>query len=366
MTFFVKGRKPSHKVRFPHRSVENTGTAESSAEAWTLQDRTKTPPQNSRRPERLRSTGAKGARPAGIPGSKDSNFALKMAATTSSFTIPELFTTLPAIRGGLQTETSIDQDDVVQSILPFMSGEENREHCNSYGVPKLDRARHFKFLHTPLETLPAPYAAADAARPWFYYWCFNAMSTLGYDASSFRPRLLSSVRNMQNSTGGYAGGHGHMSHIATTYAVTLALAVVGGEEAFEVIDRKAMWEWLGALKQPDGGFQVSVGGEEDIRYVLSYDTEVSHADLLDRGAYCAMTVICLLDLPLELPADSPARSHGCDTFLSGLGEWVSRCERCCRCWTRYEEANNHQVRLMKAVFPRALIPRHMARMLSAL
>lgn len=45
------------------------------------------------------------------------------------------------------------------------------------------------------------------------------------------------------------------------------------------------------------------------------------------GAYCGMTVIALLDLPLELPPDAEARKHGHDTFLSGLPEYLSRCKR---------------------------------------
>lgn len=27
------------------------------------------------------------------------------------------------------------------------------------------------------------------------------------------------------------------------------------------------WQWIGRLKQPDGGFRVCEGGEEDVRYV---------------------------------------------------------------------------------------------------
>jgi len=63
------------------------------------------------------------------------------------------------------------------------------------------------------------------------------------------------------------------------------------------------------MKQPDGGFTVCEGGEEDI-----------------RGAYCSMTIISLLNLPLELPPGSPARIHGNETFLTGLAEWVGRCQ----------------------------------------
>lgn len=40
-----------------------------------------------------------------------------------------------------------------------------------------------------------------------------------------------------------------------------------------------------------------------------------------------MVIISLLDLPLELPADAPARQYGLETFTSGLPEYLSRCEK---------------------------------------
>ena len=44
----------------------------------------------------------------------------------------------------------------------------------------------------------------------------------------------------QNVTGGFGSGHGQVSHIAPSYAVVLSLAMVGGSDALEIIDRKAM------------------------------------------------------------------------------------------------------------------------------
>jgi protein farnesyltransferase subunit beta len=73
------------------------------------------------------------------------------------------------------------------------------------------------------------------------------------------------VRPMQHPEGGFGGGAGQMAHLAPTYAVILALSMVGGDEALELVDRRAMWRWLGRLKQADGGFQMAVGGEEDVR-----------------------------------------------------------------------------------------------------
>lgn len=54
---------------------------------------------------------------------------------------------------------------------------------------------------------------------------------------------------------------------------------------------------------------MSPGGEEDI-----------------RGAFCAFVVLSLLNLPIDLPPDSPARNHGMTTFVDGLGDWVSKCQ----------------------------------------
>lgn len=122
-------------------------------------------------------------------------------------------------------------------------------------------------------------------------------------------RVASTYAASQNPTGGFGGGHGQFSHLAAAYAAVLSIATVGGSVALDLIDRKAMWHWLGQMKQADGGFTMSLNGEEDI-----------------RGAYCAITIHSLLSLPLDLPTNAPARSQGLNTFLDGLCEWVSSCQ----------------------------------------
>ena len=181
--------------------------------------------------------------------------------------IPDLFTEFSPVRDVLATATSRVQDETVELCLPFMSGEDELSEYNKYGVPHLDRARHIRFLHQCLGKLPGRFVAADASRPWFLYWCLSALTMLGEDVSSYRESIAATARSMQNESGGFGGGGQQLSHMATTYAVVLALALVGGDDVFEVVDRKAMWRWLCTLKQPDGGFQVCLGGEEDIRFV---------------------------------------------------------------------------------------------------
>ena len=45
---------------------------------------------------------------------------------------------------------------------------------------------------------------------------------------------------MQNSTGGFGGGHGQISHCAPSYAVVLSLAMVGGYDDSDIINRRAL------------------------------------------------------------------------------------------------------------------------------
>lgn len=53
-------------------------------------------------------------------------------------------------------------------------------------------------------------------------------------------RVISTLSPMQNLDGGFGGGHGQMSHSAASYAAILALILVGGEDALNMIDRKSL------------------------------------------------------------------------------------------------------------------------------
>lgn len=179
--------------------------------------------------------------------------------------VPNLFTLPPEIQDRLATGSSELQQDTIDECLPFLNGAKHGKKSNAHGIPRLDKARHVRFLHSQLAGLPPQFAAADPSRPWWFYWCLHALTLFGEDVSSYRDRLVETVRPIQNADGGFAGGFGQASHLATTYATVLALMLVGGDAAYDAIDRKTMWKWLCALKQPDGGFQIAVGGEKDVR-----------------------------------------------------------------------------------------------------
>lgn len=208
---------------------------------------------------------------------------------------------------GIVTKTLQVQLKTQSECLPFLTLRDTQGLAlNTHGMPHLTRDAHIRFLYKVFEPMPAAYQVVDASRPWLFYWSLMGLTALGEDVSPYRERLVETLRPLQNSTGGFGGGHGQYSHCATSYGCTLALAMVGG---LELIDRKAMWNWLGQVKQADGGFKVAVMAEEDI-----------------RGAYCALTIISLLNLPLELPANAPARENGLTSFLDSLGMWIGRCQ----------------------------------------
>ncbi|KAI2636709.1 terpenoid cyclases/protein prenyltransferase alpha-alpha toroid [Xylaria nigripes] len=223
--------------------------------------------------------------------------------------VPDLFTTNPPIKDTLVTDTSLRQDDVEDKCRPLLGGAHGDATVNRYRLPSLRRELHIKFLEKHLGSLPAAFKSADASRPWIFYWCLSGLALLGADVSKYRDALVETARSMQNESGGFGGGFGQQSHLANTYAMVLALAIAGGESAYQVIDRRAMWKWLCTLKQPGGGFQMALGGEIDV-----------------RGAYCAAVLITILKLPLDLPCDSPSGSPERPNLFTGLADYVRHCQ----------------------------------------
>ncbi|KAI0864486.1 terpenoid cyclases/Protein prenyltransferase [Xylaria cubensis] len=223
--------------------------------------------------------------------------------------VPDLFTTQPPIKDSLVTDTSVRQNTVENNCRTFLAGTRESIPVNRHGVPSLGRERHIKFLEKNLGNLPSMFQAADASRPWIFYWCLNGLVLLGADVSKYRDGLVETARSIQNESGGFGGGFGQQSHLATTYAMVLALAIVGGESAYQVIDRRAMWKWLCALREPDGGFRLTLGGEIDV-----------------RGAYCAAVLVTILKLPLDLPSDSPSYTPEQPNLFTGLADYVRRCQ----------------------------------------
>ncbi len=153
------------------------------------------------------------------------------------------------------------------------------------------------FLKKGLKNLTGSYECLDASRPWLAYWILHSLELMNIlIQGEQRLELISFLAKCQNPGGGFGGGPGQMSHLAPTYAAINALSILGGAEAYNVIDREALVRWLDSLRLDDGSYLMHEDGEVDI-----------------RGVYCALSAAHLTNVY------SPE-------LFRNTGNWVLRCQ----------------------------------------
>jgi len=207
--------------------------------------------------------------------------------------------------GGIPTESSIVQKEVENNVKPLMqpyhSMEENK--INSDHIA-LNRHAHIKYLRVGTKGLSSQAVGLDASQPWICYYIFHSLDLLGATLSKNDiERAINTISACQNPTGGFGGGPKQFSHVAPTYAAVNTLAIIGTEEAYNVVDREKLYEWFISLKQPDGSFQMNNGGETDV-----------------RGCYCVLATAKLLNiLTPELTTGVAEFIASCQTYEGGIG-----------------------------------------------
>lgn len=187
------------------------------------------------------------------------------------------------------TDTSLDQEDVLRTLFRFLCSKEKRTG--------LFQDQHINYCIRGLRTLPSGYSSLDASKSWICYWTLQSLFMLGHEFSSdIKTRAVNTISRFQNKTGGFGGGPGQVSHLAATYSSIHALALIGDEAALSLIDRKTLYDWFLSLKQSDGSFRMSIGGEIDI-----------------RASYCVVACASLLNLLTE-------------ELTTGMAEFIVKCQ----------------------------------------
>uniref|UniRef100_A0A8C6BIW1 Protein farnesyltransferase subunit beta n=1 Tax=Monodon monoceros TaxID=40151 RepID=A0A8C6BIW1_MONMO len=194
----------------------------------------------------------------------------------------------------VETVTSTEQAKVEEKIQEVFSS-----YKFNHLVPRLilQREKHFHYLKRGLRQLTDAYECLDASRPWLCYWILHSLELLDEPI----PQMVATdvcqfLELCQSPEGGFGGGPGQYPHLAPTYAAVNALCIIGTEEAYDVINREKLLQYLYSLKQPDGSFLMHVGGEVDV-----------------RSAYCAASVASLTNIITP------------DLF-EGTAEWIARCQ----------------------------------------
>uniref|UniRef100_A0AAX7TRA5 Protein farnesyltransferase subunit beta n=1 Tax=Astatotilapia calliptera TaxID=8154 RepID=A0AAX7TRA5_ASTCA len=120
----------------------------------------------------------------------------------------------------------------------------------------------------------------STSRPWLCFWILHSLELLQEPIpAAVASDVCQFLARCQSPTGGFAGGPGQHAHLAPTYAAVNALCIIGTDEAYNVIDREKLLDFLWSVKQPDGSFVMHVGGEVDV-----------------RSAYCAASVASLTNI----------------------------------------------------------------------
>ncbi|KAJ1735940.1 CAAX farnesyltransferase (FTase) subunit beta [Coemansia sp. Benny D160-2] len=171
---------------------------------------------------------------------------------------------------------------------------------------RLLRSKHEQFINDSIHGLSSVFTVLDSSRPWIPFWCLNSLDVMGSDIDDrLRRHTTDTLRRMHCPSGGFRSDPWQLPHLASSYAAVMALVVVGGEEAYSVVDRHAMYRWLMEMKQHDGSFAVHTGGEIDV-----------------RGIYCALVIASMLNIMTrELVSGCAEFIARCQTFEGGIGPY---------------------------------------------
>lgn len=195
-----------------------------------------------------------------------------------------------------KTSSSDQQEEVEESVQSHYECLRTVNECGTE-CPLLWRDRHIIFLKKGLTTIPQPYESLDSSRPWLCYWILHSLDLLDELISNdLKAHIIQFLARCQCPDGGFGGGPGQQSHLAPTYAAVNALCILGTEEAYEIINREKLQQFLFQMKNPDGSFSLHKDSEVDV-----------------RGAYCALAVARLTNIYTP-------------ELFEGTADWVIRCQ----------------------------------------
>ena len=160
----------------------------------------------------------------------------------------------------------------------------------------LETEAHSNFCNGALQKLPKGVSTLNSGQPWLLYWLFHSLDLMQEDIPEDQSRAaIEFIRQCKcPSSGAFCGGPYQMPHLAPTYASVATLLTLNTEEAFEVIDRRGVYNFILSMKRPTGGFRMHDQGESDM-----------------RSLYCAISVASVLNI-LD------------DAISENVGEYIAR------------------------------------------
>eukprot|EP01105_Mastigella_eilhardi_P005123 TRINITY_DN16918_c0_g1_i1.p1 TRINITY_DN16918_c0_g1~~TRINITY_DN16918_c0_g1_i1.p1 ORF type:complete len:392 (-),score=75.93 TRINITY_DN16918_c0_g1_i1:59-1234(-) len=197
---------------------------------------------------------------------------------------------------GVRTTTTADQKATEIQVAKYMHRYWNTPPSQKPPMLCMYVHEHVEFVRRCVEGLGDKHQALDASQPWLCYWSLNTLELLGAFPDELASKCAQTLAQYQDSKGGFGGGRFQVPHLAATYAAVNAVVTVGTEEAYQVVNRETMYNFLMRMKNVDGSFNSHTDGECDI-----------------RGAYCAIATAAMLNI------DTPE-------LVRGTAEWIGKCQ----------------------------------------
>ncbi|CAI2371079.1 unnamed protein product [Moneuplotes crassus] len=197
---------------------------------------------------------------------------------------------------------------------------------NEKDMCNIDKGTHAQFALNNILSLNYGYQSVDSGSPWLPYWLTNileiTMNPIEELPSVLRKKLTKFLKNLHNDeSGGFRGQISLQSHIASTYGGLMAIVNIGTEEAYQIIDKQKMKEFLTEVfckvkQEPSSTLKSSemkVG--ENGAYIMHENGEY---DL--RACYCALIIADILGfLPdPDLTEGMSDLIASCQTYEGGI------------------------------------------------
>ena len=172
---------------------------------------------------------------------------------------------------GLETVTSRDQKNTEKLVA-------EREKSEI----RIKRNAHRDFMLKLISGLPSAFTTLCSEEPWIPYWFLNTLSVLSLEKIqnyNFYVDACMKYLLKRKPDQGYASAPQHKGHVILAYTAINSIALSQSEKAYATIDRRALYDWMMSLKQPNGSFRAEQGSEAD-----------------SRSTYCAVSVASLLNM----------------------------------------------------------------------
>ena len=211
-------------------------------------------------------------------------------------------------------------------------------------TPALLRDKHLAFATAGLYNLPRKTSALSAGQPWLLFWITNTLELLKEPLPI--EAKLRVVRYLEAcvcpETGAFCGGPYQRPHLAPCYASMMAITILGIPEAYAVIRRQGLHDFIVSMRVPHqpGLFTMHEKGESDMRAIYCAIVCAELAGVLDAAITEGVPDFIVRSQSYEggIGAEPFGEAHGGFTFcgtavmcilgeahrlnLERLGEWL--------------------------------------------